>query len=479
MGSDLFHALPSALDLLALATCFGALSCRLWVIPRTVTASGSPCSEALLASLWRLLAVGITALAVSSVSELGGRAVEMSGRPFSAILPALPTVLFQTHYGRVWLVRPVAIATLWIGWWVGGRRLHSQAIPALMLVAEALIALTRSASGHAADWGDLTLSELMDWLHLLAGLLWGGGLFALSAVVLPVAIQLPDRRRTLIADIARRFSAFARVALVGVLLTGIYNAWIEVGSLHALWGTPYGRMLLAKLSLLLPLLALGASNRYISVPLLQRWAGRPWAGRRLLHALLVLRYLITGRRRPQGARIVLHWRRKVGAEAALVAGVLICTALLLHRVPARHLSHAGHTPPGETAPSGPIRIPMQSLHEHGGVPPGWRLQLPQGEPARGRQVFIAMECYACHPVQGEAFSQGSRKPGPALTGMGAHHPDDYFLESILNPNAVIVEGTGYTGPDGRSIMPDYRDLLTVGQLIDLVAYLKSLREEQH
>jgi hypothetical protein len=58
--------------------------------------------------------------------------------------------------------------------------------------------------------------------------------------------------------------------------------------------------------------------------------------------------------------------------------------------------------------------------------------------------------------------------------MGGHHPREYLAESILNPNAVIITGPGYTGSDGLSIMPDYRDSLTVGELIDLVAYLRGL-----
>ena len=45
---------------------------------------------------------------------------------------------------------------------------------------------------------------------------------------------------------------------------------------------------------------------------------------------------------------------------------------------------------------------------------------------------------------------------------------------MINPNAVIVEGPGYTGPDGRSIMPSYADRLTVPELLDLVAYLRTL-----
>lgn len=62
--------------------------------------------------------------------------------------------------------------------------------------------------------------------------------------------------------------------------------------------------------------------------------------------------------------------------------------------------------------------------------------------------------------------------------MGTDHTAEYFADSILNPNAVIVTGPRYTGPDGLSVMPDYRDSLTVTELIDLVAYLKSLDGEQ-
>ncbi len=59
--------------------------------------------------------------------------------------------------------------------------------------------------------------------------------------------------------------------------------------------------------------------------------------------------------------------------------------------------------------------------------------------------------------------------------MGAHHPAEYFAESILNPNRVIVEGPGYTGPDRLSKMPSYAETMTLKQLVDVVAYLKSLR----
>jgi putative copper resistance protein D len=341
MAGDLVHILPTALDLLALATCLGALSCHLWVLPPTATAADSLHAALLLMPLWQLLVVCLAVLTVSSIGELVGRAVDMSGRPLAASFPVLSTVLFRTHYGRVWLIRPVALIGLWVGWWVGRGRLHARTIPTLMLGAWALIALTRSASSHAADGGDLTLAELMDWLHLLAGSLWGGGLLALASTVLPAVRKRPDQHRLLIAAIARRFSALAGVALGGVLLTGLYNAWLEVGTFRALWATLYGWTLLAKLFLVLPLLALGASNRYLSVPRLQWWAGRPVTRRWRLPILPVRRDLASGRS-PWGIHLVRQWVRKVGAEASLVMGVFICTALLLHGVPARQVSHLEH-----------------------------------------------------------------------------------------------------------------------------------------
>ncbi len=117
---------------------------------------------------------------------------------------------------------------------------------------------------------------------------------------------------------------------------------------------------------------------------------------------------------------------------------------------------------------------MEELHQMGGVPMGWKFALPKGDPKQGRQVFVKLECYACHAVQGESFPEQPGQAGPDLTGMGIHHPAAYFVETIINPNRIIVVGEGYTGSDGLSTMPNYNEDLTVAELVDLVAYLKSL-----
>ncbi len=146
--------------------------------------------------------------------------------------------------------------------------------------------------------------------------------------------------------------------------------------------------------------------------------------------------------------------------------------------------HAGHgappQPPAAAAKPG-APISMEELHRHGGVPRGWRFTLPAGNPKAGREVFAKLECGKCHEVKPD-FPRGERAAGdvgPELTGMGDRHPAEYFAQSIVAPNAVIVAGTGFVGADGRSVMPDYRDSLTVTELVDLVAYLKSLGGGAH
>ena len=154
----------------------------------------------------------------------------------------------------------------------------------------------------------------------------------------------------------------------------------------------------------------------------------------------------------------------------IAAALLVCAAG--GSGPARGQGHAGHG----AAPAAPgTRITMDALHAAGGVPPGWRFTLPPGDPAAGRQVYVDLKCYACHQIKGEQFPLKpgeTATAGPDLTGMGQHHPTEYLVESLVNPSAVVIDGPGYVGGDGRSIMPA-TPAMTLAQLIDLVAYLKS------
>lgn len=181
--------------------------------------------------------------------------------------------------------------------------------------------------------------------------------------------------------------------------------------------------------------------------------------------------------------------RKVG-RALKLAYVLALSGSLVGPVAAQ-MEHRGGEPgappsqetvrPKEAAPQAPYRITPEEVHRLGGTPKGWKFTLPAGDKAAGREIFVKMECYRCHAIEGEKFPATERKEadiGPPLTGMGTLHPAEYIAESIVNPNAVILIGDGFVGKDGRSIMPDYGHLLTVQDVIDLVGYLKSLIREE-
>jgi mono/diheme cytochrome c family protein len=170
-------------------------------------------------------------------------------------------------------------------------------------------------------------------------------------------------------------------------------------------------------------------------------------------------------------------RRHAACGALLAALIGLAVTASVQAQGPKHGQMGGDKPSSMAAPP-PIRTTMEALHASGGVPKGWKFLIPPGDPAKGRDVFVTMECFACHEVKGEDFPKASKRahePGPDLTGMGSHHPSEYFAESIVNPNRVIVQGQGYTGQDGMSKMPDYSDAMTVHQLVDVVAYLKSLK----
>jgi Cu/Ag efflux protein CusF len=108
-------------------------------------------------------------------------------------------------------------------------------------------------------------------------------------------------------------------------------------------------------------------------------------------------------------------------------------------------------------------------------PKGWQFTMPKGDPVNGRAVFDKFSCYSCHDVRGEKFPAPDKGQavGPELSQMGPMHPLEYFTESTINPNAVGAKK--YRGPDGKSKMPTFNDDMTVQELIDVSAYLASLK----
>jgi quinoprotein glucose dehydrogenase len=68
----------------------------------------------------------------------------------------------------------------------------------------------------------------------------------------------------------------------------------------------------------------------------------------------------------------------------------------------------------------------------------YRSALAGGDPHRGAQQFFenaVLPCARCHKVFGEGG-----EAGPNLSRVGAQHPVEYLLESVVKPNAHIAQG---------------------------------------
>ena len=104
--------------------------------------------------------------------------------------------------------------------------------------------------------------------------------------------------------------------------------------------------------------------------------------------------------------------------------------------------------------------------------------LPNGDVARGQAAFVDLRCNGCHRVAGLDLGQPTATP-PVPVVLGGEVPhvktDGELVTSIIDPSHQIAKDFP---PDlvkraGGSRMPDYSDVMTVRQMVDLVAFLQS------
>jgi putative copper resistance protein D len=243
---------------------------------------------------------------LSGLAWLAVEAVRMSGLPPARALnrDTLGTVLADTLFGRAWIVRFALAAAL------GATLLlsrHRAGLATLRAVLAAGLLGSLAWAGHAAAerGADRILHLSADAAHLLAAGAWLGALLPLARLLAGTPeIGLAER-------VTRRFSVMG-IACVGVLIiTGTASAWYTVGSVPALFGTDYGRLLLAKLALFAAMIALAAANRMRWTPRLAAASGEAGLARRRL-------------------------RRNAIAETSLGAAVLGLVGALGVTVPALH-----------------------------------------------------------------------------------------------------------------------------------------------
>ncbi|MGH2746096.1 MAG: copper resistance D family protein, partial [Thermoleophilaceae bacterium] len=142
------------------------------------------------------------------------------------------------------------------------RRPSRGASVVLVLLAAGLV-VTPGLSGHASVSGPI--SVVADAAHVQAAGVWTGGL---AFVVLGLVLTR-ERRWELAATSVPRFSTMAVVSVAALIVAGAVNGYLQVRAWRGLWDTEYGILLLVKVGLVLPLIALGAYNNRYAVPRLR------------------------------------------------------------------------------------------------------------------------------------------------------------------------------------------------------------------
>ncbi|GIG90320.1 transport integral membrane protein [Plantactinospora endophytica] len=128
-----------------------------------------------------------------------------------------------------------------------------------LLVALGLAGLaTWPLAGHAAASPTPLASGIASVVHLAAMSVWLGGLIAL------VGFPLRAAHPRVLAVILPVWSRWAGIAVLWLVAGGLVQAVIEIGAPEALFGTGYGRLVLAKVALLAVLLgAAGYARRLV------------------------------------------------------------------------------------------------------------------------------------------------------------------------------------------------------------------------
>ncbi len=247
----------------------------------------------------------------SGIAWLLARTAFFENRPHAALEPrAVWHAALDTWPGLVWLARHgllvVLAAFLAMRADLTARRNWLAARGEALLLATLVVALVSASSHAAAATSGTWRAVASDVVHLVGTGLWLGALVPLALLLGAASRGDGADARPYAAHAARRFSLAALITMLLLIASGAMNAIVQVESVAGLVGTTHGRLLLAKLAVLVPILALAAANRRRLAPALDA----PGAMRRLAAS--------------------------VGTEAALALALLALATAMTLTTPARH-----------------------------------------------------------------------------------------------------------------------------------------------
>lgn len=207
----------------------------------------------------RAVIVSACALMLIAVLRLIAQSYAMHGENQS-VLTAMWPMITGTTWGIAWLLQLLGAAFVLAVFL--SRRLPSEARWLFGVAGLLAVIISLPLSGHAASAPHLkSLAVASDSVHIIGAGGWLGSLLMVLTVGIPVAMRLePDDRNTAIASVVNAFSPTALIFASTAGLTGLFAAWLHIGSIRAIVGTAYGRTLLLKLGVLSIVVLTGAYN---------------------------------------------------------------------------------------------------------------------------------------------------------------------------------------------------------------------------
>ena len=109
------------------------------------------------------------------------------------------------------------------------------------------------------------------------------------------------------------------------------------------------------------------------------------------------------------------------------------------------------------------------------------VNFPQGNAEAGRLVFRMFKCFACHQIagpEGQGIKIRTSVSAPLLDSrLGKKEPGE-LITSIIAPSHKVTDAIAKESGGKLSPMGDFTHAMTVRQLVDLVAFLRSIDENQ-
>ncbi len=235
----------------------GVLSARFWL-----RHSESKNHRHVHVALQRSGLVAAALCLIASIAVLWVAAAVMSGKSLAEANDMLGLMLTKTVYGQTGLIGLLLLALSILFFILWARtRLYSF----LLLVSLCAFAISRASVSHAGENALFSVSLLVEWLHLVLIALWVGGVAIAAWIVLPIA-STDNQQSSLLQPYMESLSFAAMIALIGIVATGLYNAWHRLESINDLVGNAYGTALIIKLVLVGMAILLGGYNKFIGFP---------------------------------------------------------------------------------------------------------------------------------------------------------------------------------------------------------------------